>query len=240
VAGRVLPFRQLSTRFEVGSLCFSPNGKLLAAAGMCFYPSQPSHTTNRLAFWNTATWQELNLLPEAGAGRTEAEAAATVAFSPDGKALALGYRDGRVRLWDLNQQRLIKELNRNAEEGFGIEVTFSQDGHWLASVGKGGSTVLVFDVSNPEKAQQVYAIRPSAGVTWSAIFAPDCKSLATDSNDGVIRFWNLRTGAETLSLRHGHGPGGFIAFSHDGNRLASIDAHGILKVWEAAPLAAPE
>jgi WD40 repeat protein len=75
------------------------------------------------------------------------------------------------------------------------------------------------------------------GYTWSAIFAPDNKSLVTSGNDGLIKFWNLDTLKVALTLTHSHGPGVFLTFSRDGNLLASMDAHGTVKLWPAAPIA---
>jgi WD40 repeat protein len=70
---------------------------------------------------------------------------ACLAFSPDGKFLALGSSDGTVRVWD---PVLGKEL-RSLEGHRGIvnSVAFSRDGKRLVS-GSTDTTVLIWDTSS--------------------------------------------------------------------------------------------
>jgi WD40 repeat protein len=44
----------LTNDFEVGSICFSPDGTIMALAGLSFGPEKPSGATNRLAFLGSA------------------------------------------------------------------------------------------------------------------------------------------------------------------------------------------
>ena len=67
------------------------------------------------------------------------------------------------------------------------------------------------------------------GLAWS----PDGKTLATGSNDGVIKLWNPATGKERLTLR-GAGVIESIAFTPDGNTL--VAAHGDqIVLWDLVP-----
>jgi tetratricopeptide (TPR) repeat protein len=61
--------------------------------------------------------------------------------------------------------------------------------------------------------------------------ASGCKS------DRTAKFWDTTTGQETLPLRMTEGPMS-IAFSPDGNRLASTHMDGILRIWDATPVSA--
>ena len=229
------PLIWLTNKFEACSIAFSPDGKILAAAGLCFHPEKPSGSTNRLAFWEVGSWRKLNVLANAGAGANEWEAAATAAFSNDGRLLAVGHRDGTVRLWDFKEQRLLKELDgqKGSGSGFGASVKFSADSHWLASVAYGGRDLFLYDLKDPEHPRLVLAERAHSGNCWSAAFAPDNRSLVSSGNDGLIKFWNLESLTVALTLEHSYGPGVFISFSPDGNLLASQDAHGTIKVWPA-------
>ncbi len=224
------PFAYFTNGFEAGSIAFSPDGKIMALAGIAFSPEKPSGVSNRLAFREVGSWRTLNILEGAGGDATERSAAGTVAFSPNGQLLAIGHRDGWIRLWDYKQQRLLAEFKEDAVE-FGVFVDFSNDGRWLCSVGD--RTVALFDVADPKNARQAFVWRAHSGL-WSAVFAPDSRSLVTSGNDGLIRFWNLDTLEVVLTLEHSQGPGVRLSFSRDGKLLASKDANGLVKLWRAS------
>src|SRR4051794_3725377 len=57
-----------------------------------------------------------------------------VAFSPDGKVLASGSRDGTIRLWDPQAGELKRTLAEHAGDVY--DVTFSPKGDLMASGGR--------------------------------------------------------------------------------------------------------
>jgi WD40 repeat protein len=233
--GRVEPFAYLTNGFEAGSLCFSPDGKILAVAGMQFVSDHPSQATNRLAFWEVGSWKKLNLLPHAGVGSDEWAAAAAVDFSKDGRLVAIGHRDGWVRIWELKQQRLLGQFK--AHENFyfgGAAVRFSSDNRWLVSTMSGRRGLALFDLADPKHPRPVLSRSDPASIGW-ATFAPDNKSLVTADWDGLIKFWNLQTRRVALTLRQDHGVGSHVAFAPDGNLLVSKDM-GLLRFWPAPAL----
>jgi WD40 repeat protein len=231
-SGLVSPFCYLTNGFEAGSLCFSQDGTILASAGLDFVSDDPSGATNRLAFWDVGRLKKVNLLPNAGIGLTERAAAASVDFSSDRRLVAIGYRDGWVRLWDFKQQRLLKEFQAHQNQDFGgAVVRFSSDNHWLASIMKGRKGLALFDLTHLERTNSVL---PGGGpaTIWDVTFAPDSKTLVTGDDDG-IKFWNLQTLRVALTLRHSYDPGANLAFARDGSLLVSRDGQGLVKFWMA-------
>jgi WD40 repeat protein len=57
---------------------------------------------------------------------------ASVSFSPDGKMLAVGYLEGRLQLWGLEEEKLIRELE--GYQGEVLDLAFSPDGKILAAI----------------------------------------------------------------------------------------------------------
>jgi WD40 repeat protein len=222
----------LTNEFEANRLAFSPDNKILAVAGITFQLSEnPSQSTNRLAFWDLASRTRLHLFHGAGVGDSEFTAAASVEFSHDGRLMAIGFRDGAVRLWDVGRQRLLKEFRAHTKDlQYGVgSISFSPDGHWLAS--SAGATMVLYDL---ERLEPLPAIAAHTSGVGTIAFAPDNKTLISAGREGRIKCWNLATREVALTLKHSDGPNTHIALTADGTLLASMDAHGILKFWPVA------
>jgi RNA polymerase sigma factor (sigma-70 family) len=65
----------------------------------------------------------------------------SAAFSPDGRLLALGGVDGRVRLWDVSASQAVPTPPGNTDRSI-YRLTFSPDGRTLAAGDLGGGIVL--------------------------------------------------------------------------------------------------
>src|SRR5205085_8070490 len=69
-------------------------------------------------------------------------------------------------------------------------------------------------------------------VNWVA-FRPDGKHLATASEDGTARLWDLSTSQEIRALPH-ESAVLCVTFSRNGELVASSDTDGEVKMWDAA------
>jgi RNA polymerase sigma factor (sigma-70 family) len=119
-------------------LAFSPDGRLLAASNSNYKArakAGPGATGQTVRVFEVASAAEVLSLPSASQNR--------VAFSADGRLLAVGAPEQSILVWDLARGRELRRFT-----GFDAEVTdlgFSPDGRRLLS-GLGDSTVLVWDV----------------------------------------------------------------------------------------------
>ncbi len=71
-----------------------------------------------------------------------------------------------------------------------------------------------------------------------AIFSPDGRKVASTSDDGSAKIWDLDTGEELLALRGHRGIFQPAAFSPDGRTLVTAGFDGAVKLWDA--MASPE
>ena len=67
-------------------------------------------------------------------------------------------------------------------------------------------------------------------------FSSDSRTLASASDDGTIRLWNLATSRE-IQRFSGVNAVHFLNFSADGETLAAGGTNHVVQLWRAAPLA---
>jgi len=117
----------------------------------------------------------------------------SIAFSPDGKTLAIGTgepsRSGDITLWDIETGKLTKDYaERHLDSVFALD--FTPDGKLLAS-GGADKAVRITDLSTG-KVVKVFEghTHHVLGVTWRA----DGRMLASSGADNVVKVWDWTTG----------------------------------------------
>ncbi|MGH9881170.1 MAG: WD40 repeat domain-containing protein [Pyrinomonadaceae bacterium] len=126
----------------------------------------------------------------------------SVAFSADGKTLASGSDDMRIKLWDVVTGRELRTLDGHSDSV--RSVTFSDDGKTLAS-GSSDSTIKLWEVST---GRELHTLTGHSSHVDSVAFGGDGKTLASGSSDRTIKLWDvaLEKGTPTLgrwlSLTH--------------------------------------
>jgi WD40 repeat protein len=89
------------------------------------------------------------------------------------------------------------------------------------------------DDPRPEpKLQPRRILRGHRGAAYSVTFSADGKELASASDLGTVRLWNVATGKERVTLKGEAGGMNCVAFSPDGKVLASAGVKTLL-VWDA-------
>jgi HEAT repeat protein len=69
---------------------------------------------------------------------------------------------------------------------------------------------------------------------WSAKFSPDGKTIATTSEEGLARLWDVATGKLLQTLEGHNGIVRHCAFTRDGKQLLTSGFDNTIRVWDAA------
>jgi WD40 repeat protein len=190
----------------------------------------------------------------------------SVAFSPKGNTLAGGIGDDNwgIRLWDVadpaRPAALGKTLTGQGNAIYGDivhSVAFSPKGNTLAS--GSGDSVWLWDVADPARpALLSQNVIGTFGTIYSVAFSPNGNTLAGGSDDNspdlapaysqgllapaYLWLWHVADPANptNLSTLPGHTDAVLsVAFSPDGNTLASSSADGSVRLWNVADPAHP-
>ena len=218
-----LPLRTLSGhRGNVNALAFAAEGKyLFAAAG-------ENGLFGEVRQWNVADGK----LVRAFEGHRDA--LFSVAVSPDGKTLATGSYDQKIKLWNIESGEEVRTLS--GHNGCVFDLAFRPDGKLLASA-SADRTVKLWDVASGERRD---TLSQSLKELHTVAFSPDGKRLAAGGVDNRIRVWEIsESAAETtnplLYSRFAHeGAILNLAFSADGKILVSSADDRTVKLWDAA------
>jgi WD40 repeat protein len=152
-----------------------------------------------------------------------------VAFSPDGQRLASAGRGGAVKVWDARTGAALLTL-KGGWRSFTC-VAFSPDGQRLVA-GSGNWTFHVWDAHTGA----VRFIRSHHQAVTAVVFSPDGQCLASAGSEhnkpGEVKIWDARTGAHRFTFKGHTGGVIWVAFSPNGQRLASASRDRTVKVWD--------
>jgi WD40 repeat protein/serine/threonine protein kinase len=157
----------------------------------------------------------------------------SIAFSPDDELLASAGEDGSIKVWNSKSGALVQSFKAHA--GTVFCVAFHPLGKHLASVGLDGpqKQVKVWDLTTH---QEMFAgpcdVAQAFGNAYATSFSPDGRQLAAGSQ-GIVNLWDWKN-RQLLHTFAGHDSRPIsVAFSPEGQRLASGDWRGSVKLWDA-------
>ena len=168
------------------SIAFSPDGGSVASTG-----ASDRDPLRSPIVWDESSgeliWSSARAIPNLA-----------IAFGPEGRRIAAGGRDGRIRVWDLGSGD--EPLVIEARGGAVHTLAFSPDGRWLASGGVDGIAAL-WDAKTGGRLDQELAppdARPRLPY-WNpmrTVFSRDDAGRFLAVSDGlkVVRVWDRMTG----------------------------------------------
>ncbi len=190
----------------LGAVAFSPDSGTIATAD-----------ANRTFLWNASSHRLVATLTDPLGGHGDGH---SVAFSPDGKTIAVGNDGGVIDLWGLSSHALIVSLTDPAQV-IVESVAFSPDGKTVAD-GDTDSVYLWNASGHTLTATLTVPPGPSRseGVN-SVAFSPDGQTIAASDWNGRTYLWNASTHALLATLTEPPGQDTqSVAFSPDGKLIA--------------------
>ncbi|MDE2858939.1 MAG: protein kinase [Chloroflexota bacterium] len=175
---------------------------------------------------------------------------ANVEFSPDGKMLATGSRDGSVKIWNIEQGVEVTSYVGFPERVHDIE--YSPDGEYMMiGLGNAGDfpdggdnpvdgSAYLWDLRNRTQAQ-VYG--GHSNWTWAADISPDGSLVASGSGplslpaspddlDATARVWDAASGQQIIALSGHSNTVDSVRFTLDGDYLLSASWDGSVRRWD--------
>ena len=192
---------------------FSPDGRLLAAAGC----------TDNVPVWDVATGSELYRVEGKGSYICSAS------FSPDGGMLALADQDeGLITLHDATTGIEVDALQTGGMLPDGV--AFHPSGDLIAVKAQGTGRIAIWEVEGGDLVSSAWVTQPTA-LAWS----PDGTTLAVGGNDGIVRIIDPMTGSETMALRGHPTPVWSLSYTPASDRLVTAGYSGDTLVWDITP-----
>lgn len=213
-------------------LAYSPDGTTLATADM--------NSTIRL--WDTESGKlKLTFKTKIDAGQLldrgrHSNTITSLAYSPDGKTLVGGSREGKIHFWDLEREGYRQTF---AEQEYpAIYLGYSADGSMLISGTSNKRMTIsgiypeinIWDVQKQQLIRTINIQRIGDGIN-SISFSPDGKTVAGTS-DNIIYLWNAETGILRQKLSSHRSKVTSVAYSLDGSTLASGGDDNVIRVWD--------
>ena len=160
----------------------------------------------------------------------------SVAFSLDGAILASASYDHTIRLWNPHTAQLLHTLTKHTAEV--VRLAFSPDGVTLASSSQDGTIRLW----NPHTGKQKRKLTVQTGWVNPVAFSPDPDAATLLIGGHGISVWDTDIGQYKVPLAEDAEDIGevvSIAFSPDGQTVASGSADNLVRLLESTPPEVP-
>ena len=159
-------------------------------------------------------------------------APSAVAYSPDGKLLAVGGQ--AVQTWDAASRELVA-THALAPGVFVNGLAYSPNGRVIAAAYSDGTAGLL-DAATLAPLGAPFRVT-AVGNGETVAFSPSGNVLATGGDDGTVRLWSLADPARPRALHTIRDSGTYVftvVFSPDGRTLAAASTDNLTRLWNVS------
>lgn len=144
---------------------------------------------------------------------------------PGGSEVAGLTRDGKLYLWSVASGEPVLSADLSEEHPRSLACGVG----WLAAGTRGGMVLLLERASGAVKGK----LAASTHTIAQLAFSPDSRLLAVAPAEVPAQLWEAGTGKQIAELKTDFGGSTALAFSRDGERLASADEDTVVRIYDA-------
>jgi len=220
--------------------------------------SQGEDISNQIKIYDIATGSEMASLPSTVLRSTSSS---NLSFSPDGRSLAAATAEG-IAIWDLASRTkagILQPVSANPAIGAGLfsgmagmarqiqSLQYSSDGRFVASALRDSSKSTAemqaameerfAAATKPRKSKINFPVfgqmRPAGSVHQKSVSSSATPAAGMSFTVlGPVEVWDLSNGQRILNLPGHSGAAGLVAFSPNGELLASSGVEDDIKLWD--------
>lgn len=206
----------LQNSAPVSALAFSPDSKIVAAAGR----------DRSVNLWDLDAGKVSGRIPSPAG-------VSSLAFMPNGEQIVSGELNGVVFVTQIGGGRTVRtfkpDVDYSWENAPAVQtIAVSPDGARIASgFAEGSITIWSTD------GEVMRRIKAHDGAVAALTYLPDGGKLVSAGADGAVRIWNAATGQRLASLTGHPNPIFALAASHDGKWVAAGGSGATVLIWNA-------
>ncbi|EMI16100.1 protein containing Serine/threonine protein kinase [Rhodopirellula maiorica SM1] len=152
----------------------------------------------------------------------------SVDFVPGKEQVAAAIEDGSIRIWDIQNQKVIK--NFNAHRGLIWMVHYHPTRPIFATSGDDGF-VKLWDANTYQMIREWKAPNAVRGIA----FSPDGSRIVAGDREGTIHLYDIDSGEQVGSKTQSGAIFG-VDYSSDGKWIATVGTDKTVRVWDASSL----
>jgi hypothetical protein len=199
-----------------------------AVAAVAFDPA-----SRRIAVGSYRTLHLMTLADRqwSGTAKGHADVIRALAFSPDGKRLAVAGgpsgRFGEIRIWDVQAAAPKAARDIRGHTDSILAVAFSPDGGTIAS-GSYDKLVKLWDAAT---GKQTANLKEHSDAVFSVAFMPGGTHLVTAAGDRTVKVWDVSTGKRVFTITDALEAVYSVAVHPSGTRIAAAGADRMIRTW---------